>query len=452
LDTVPWILGIAHPPGFPLYTLAGWSFAHLVPVGSVAFRMSLLSATAMSACAWMLYRIVADRSADPLAGLCASWLFAAGLAVWEHATRAEVHAVEMAAFAALLLCVLRWHREPTASRLFACALAFGLALAIHPVALLALPGLLVFVISRLDRVGAAPLAASAAIALVAAVVWYAYLPLRSTYVDAHHLDPVAAYGMTGNAFWNYDDPSTSSGFVRLVSAQDVDVPGALHGYAHGAFVDGAAAWVGALLRNLTLPGIVLAAIGIAAAWRRDATSAAAVLVFALASAVFAFGFGDESDVRRYYLPSFFAFALFAGLGVAAVRVANERAGIAAVAVMLACAVWLAVTQRFLFEQPRDDRARAEVNDVLRRTPDDALLIATWVLAPPLAYTAYVQHSAGNRVVISAWYAQTAPFLRRWAAGGRAVYVIGEPVGSVPGFRLEPLAARTQLYRVVPNQE
>ena len=37
------ILGIAHPPGFPLYTMLGKLFT-LIPFGDVAYRVNLMSA------------------------------------------------------------------------------------------------------------------------------------------------------------------------------------------------------------------------------------------------------------------------------------------------------------------------------------------------------------------------------------------------------------------------
>lgn len=39
-----WELGVAHPPGYPLFVLATKAFATLLPVGSVAWRANLLSA------------------------------------------------------------------------------------------------------------------------------------------------------------------------------------------------------------------------------------------------------------------------------------------------------------------------------------------------------------------------------------------------------------------------
>ncbi len=43
MQTVSHVLGVAHPTGYPTYVLLGW-LAQLVPIGSVAFRLNLLSA------------------------------------------------------------------------------------------------------------------------------------------------------------------------------------------------------------------------------------------------------------------------------------------------------------------------------------------------------------------------------------------------------------------------
>ncbi|MEW6104067.1 MAG: DUF2723 domain-containing protein, partial [bacterium] len=43
LITCTWTLGIAHPPGYPLYTLLGKVFITLIPIGNIAFRMNMQS-------------------------------------------------------------------------------------------------------------------------------------------------------------------------------------------------------------------------------------------------------------------------------------------------------------------------------------------------------------------------------------------------------------------------
>ena len=37
------LLGVAHPPGYPLYTLLGHLFIRLIPWGTPAYRLNLLS-------------------------------------------------------------------------------------------------------------------------------------------------------------------------------------------------------------------------------------------------------------------------------------------------------------------------------------------------------------------------------------------------------------------------
>ena len=43
MQSVPHVLGVAHPTGYPTYLLTAWLF-ELLPIGSVAWRANLLSA------------------------------------------------------------------------------------------------------------------------------------------------------------------------------------------------------------------------------------------------------------------------------------------------------------------------------------------------------------------------------------------------------------------------
>src|ERR1035437_6941952 len=43
-QVVSWVLGTAHPTGYPSYVILGFIATHLIPFGDVAFRMNLLQA------------------------------------------------------------------------------------------------------------------------------------------------------------------------------------------------------------------------------------------------------------------------------------------------------------------------------------------------------------------------------------------------------------------------
>ncbi|MGI8588966.1 MAG: protein O-mannosyl-transferase family [Chloroflexia bacterium] len=63
LTTVAWTLGIAHPPGYPLYTLISSAFIHVFPLGSPAWRMNLLSALFAALAVWLFYGLVSETLA-----------------------------------------------------------------------------------------------------------------------------------------------------------------------------------------------------------------------------------------------------------------------------------------------------------------------------------------------------------------------------------------------------
>ncbi len=89
LQTVPYIFGIAHPTGFPVYVFLGWIITHAIPLGGIAMRISLLSALAMASSAWFAFALTRRLTGSNLFGLMSALLFAATPLVWLRGTRAD---------------------------------------------------------------------------------------------------------------------------------------------------------------------------------------------------------------------------------------------------------------------------------------------------------------------------------------------------------------------------
>lgn len=126
-------LGVAHPTGFPLWALLAKAAA-LVPVGSVALRVTLLGAASLVVAA-LLAGELAARWVEPrlraqVFGVAA---LAVGLAssTWRHATSAEVYCLHLALVAGLALGVERLAARPSARGLATLGLVAGLGLANH---------------------------------------------------------------------------------------------------------------------------------------------------------------------------------------------------------------------------------------------------------------------------------------------------------------------------------
>jgi hypothetical protein len=100
-------LGVAHPPGYPLYLLLV-KIATLLPFGAVAWRVNLLSGILDAAAVYLIALSVARWSSNRWAGILAGGLFAFSFPVWDDATRSEVFALNNFFAASLLyIAVLR---------------------------------------------------------------------------------------------------------------------------------------------------------------------------------------------------------------------------------------------------------------------------------------------------------------------------------------------------------
>jgi hypothetical protein len=110
LITVAYLGGVAHPPGYPLHAMLGKLLTFL-PLGSVAWRVNLLSALCDAGAAVLLFRAVVLLTGDRAAGLLAAGAFAFAPLVWPYAITAEVFALNNLFVAGLLYWSARALRE-----------------------------------------------------------------------------------------------------------------------------------------------------------------------------------------------------------------------------------------------------------------------------------------------------------------------------------------------------
>src|SRR5512140_2954831 len=86
-------LGIAHPSGYPLYTLLGKLFITLLPWRDPAGRLNLFSAFAASIAVAAFYLAARRWARQRAAALVATVAFAVSPVWWSQATLAEVYAL-----------------------------------------------------------------------------------------------------------------------------------------------------------------------------------------------------------------------------------------------------------------------------------------------------------------------------------------------------------------------
>ena len=108
-------LGVAHPPGYPLYTLIVYLFT-LLPFGSAAFLGHLSSATLGAlacGCVYVCGRLIGASFIPALTG---SLLFAASEHFWAQAIVTEVYNAQCAVLLRRLRTAIVWRPTPSSHR------------------------------------------------------------------------------------------------------------------------------------------------------------------------------------------------------------------------------------------------------------------------------------------------------------------------------------------------
>lgn len=127
-----YFLGIEHPPGYPLHTLFGHLFT-LLPVGSVAFRVHMLSAFFGALTCAFIWMCVQTLLRERLLAYFAAFGLGLSRVFWSQSIIAEVYTLNTFFVFALVYLGLRLGAaEPFAPRTAALmAFLFGLSLANH---------------------------------------------------------------------------------------------------------------------------------------------------------------------------------------------------------------------------------------------------------------------------------------------------------------------------------
>ena len=342
-------LGIAHPSGYPLYTLLGKLATVIIPFRDPAGRANLLSALAAALAIAILYLVARRFAGSRPAAAVATAAFAISPAWWSQATLAEVYALHGLLMILFIYLLLRWEearrqkagvrkqgsgirgqgsgvgrqtsnvdsqqlhsaqlrrpssviRRPSSTGdafLIAAALVCGLGMAHHRMIALLLPAALVFIfwtdpgLLRSPRRWIAPIAAG-----LAPLLLYAYLPIRGQAVNS--LDGTFVPTMAGTLNW--------------ITARAYTV--FLTGNPFGVQRD-AAFFAGLFLQQFGALLMISALLGVAIGWRYDRRRYVFLLLATLATLAFGVAYKAQ-DIDVFFIPAFMLTALWAAIGLAPV--------------------------------------------------------------------------------------------------------------------------------------
>jgi hypothetical protein len=447
LIVVAYGLGVAHPPGVPLWALLA-HLASLVPLGNVAVRTNFSSALFAALASAMLTLVVAElmitasylapskrgkkgaqrskkavryatsRARDEDSGigrllvlapaLGAGLLMAFSRTLWFYATITEVYALNTLLILVIFFLMLRWRRCITADRrrtgrtmdagqitsattihdilLYAAALTFGVALGVHHVTVaLILPalGIMVYRTEGLRFFTSRRLIYAALISIGALATVYAYLPLAASH------SPVI----------NWGNPRSLQEIWWHITGRQYQV---FLSFTPKIMGDQFVEFCGMALREfgvswLPLP-LVFAFAGLTHAFKCDRTTFWFLLFIVIADLAYALSYEIAEDKDAYYLPTFISIAIAAGFGIRwLIQLAVSKSMpvgrpylAAGIAVLLTSAI--AFTANWPFNNRRHYFiAHDYVENLLSAIdPNGLLLTLDWQVASPMFYAQEVE--------------------------------------------------------------
>ncbi|MFQ6103519.1 MAG: protein O-mannosyl-transferase family [Candidatus Glassbacteria bacterium] len=302
LITVCTTLGIAHPTGYPLYTLIGRIFS-LIPVGEAACRVNLLSAVFNSGAVFFLSLSTMALLGDKSRLLCCAGalltaaFMSLSVTAWDVSTQTEVYSLSIFLYSVLIYLLLVGLKDTGPVILFLTAYLYGLSFGNHMMIVLLLPSVLFIIVKKRERIPTRSPAFILKLGLLflLGLSIYAYLPIRSS------LEP----------FLNWGNPSNLHRFLSHVSGWQYRVwmfsgePGALAGRI--------AQYLPRLAREFTVWGVVVIALGVLGMLKMGGDEFVFLLITLAAGLFYAVNY-DIPDIDPYYLPTYISLSLMTGIG------------------------------------------------------------------------------------------------------------------------------------------
>jgi hypothetical protein len=175
-------LGVAHPPGYPLYVLTGKLFSLALPVGRPVWRLNLYSAAMAAASVGFLQATLAALGLPWFISTAAALAWAFSASLWSQSGIARVYALGAALSSAATWLAVVWYvsPDPGYEPVWAAFLIVGLGIANHPIAAAHVPAIAALVLTTDRATLAQPtLWAGCAVCLLPGIALYAWVPWRA---------------------------------------------------------------------------------------------------------------------------------------------------------------------------------------------------------------------------------------------------------------------------------
>ena len=151
-STVARTWGIAHPPGYPLYSLLINILNRAIPFGTTPWKIALLSSIPTVITAYFIYKILRIIKLHKYSALAASLLYLFLFPVWQYALIPEVFGLHTMLVALITYLLLKFTIKTNNKLLLCASFLCGLCISNHHIFVLFIPGWLSLLKGRFNKI------------------------------------------------------------------------------------------------------------------------------------------------------------------------------------------------------------------------------------------------------------------------------------------------------------
>ncbi|MEE9553460.1 MAG: DUF2723 domain-containing protein [candidate division Zixibacteria bacterium] len=409
-------LGIAHPTGYPLYTLLG-RLATMIFRGDLIFRVNLLSLLLTASAAGFLAITMTGLTSFPkrknrwtnLVACSASIIAALSPVWWAQGTTNEVYSLNLLLISVLILFFLKYLRtgKDAGRWLLLAGYIFGLSLTNHLSALYLLPGFIIILGIRLWK---RQLSAKILIWLAAfssfPLILYLLLPIRASF------SPFLNWGGVDDSYFLYKHITGWQYRIWMFSDSNLEIMGERLIYS-GKLILTQFGWF----------GLIAGFFGLYIMIAKQKTISLFLSLIIFFNLIYVANY-QIADIDSYYLPMIIAISLFMARGLFFVisRVLESFESRRLVRIVLAALLIALPLLNFVgnfFQSNRGNRtfARQGAVDLVKSMEPGALaLVENWDFYAPWLYLYYEEQYHPEIVIFDkelmrrSWYIE---FIKRY---------------------------------------
>jgi len=357
-------LGVAHPPGYPVFTLLGNVFCKLIPDPMIATNVMCAVSTSFAVAVMSLIILRLTNSLYP--SVIAPLVFAFLPVIWDFAVVTEVYNVNILFLSVVFFLMMLWDEKRSKNILVIAGVIYGISFGTYLANALLLPAFVYLIYIRNEkRLGDVLL--FAALTAICALTALAFSYIRTAYFPPMGSEYV---------------PDSFDGMVKFFSGYQYKTI-KLHKLAF--YTERVPDHILIFLKNTLFVSVPVAIAGLVALWQ----SKKSLAIFLILIVVINMGYFTNYNVAAFYTmvtPSYFIFAILFGYGIWSLGERNQKLKPLVVLIpAIVCAVNIAI-------QLSDRLARAHSTDVTTmakatfdRLPKNAIVICEWDSFTTLSY-------------------------------------------------------------------